>query len=150
MVIRIGKISLCAFIALIAGMAVCAAVYAGGSPGKWSRPDWLWDAALVGALFYVAIPLAILMLAAIFGLAPSTALSMLLAIGWLTIIFAWRAYKPWVYYGEFPWWMVKRDFLGMLPIPLSFGLTFAICARNILRSNIALERDAPKPTRPTI
>ena len=148
MIIRFSKISLCAFVALVVGMAVFAAVDAGGSPAKWSRPEWLWSAALGGALFYVAVPLAVLVLIATFRSIPSTALSVLVAVSWLTIIFASWAYKPWVYYGEFPWWGFKRHYIGLLPVPLSFGLAFALCTRKILNPNRRFNRDARKAARP--
>ncbi len=135
MIIRLCKIVLCALIALAIGMIASAVVQAAGSPDIWSNPEWLWDTALGSAVFYLAVPLAVLALVAVFRPIPSTALSVLVAVGWLTIVFAWWVHKPWAYYGEFPWWGFKRHYLDMLPVPLSFGLAFALCARKLLGPN---------------
>ena len=136
---RLYKVTICAFAATLVGMAASACVQAAGSPGVWAHPDSLWLFALAGAAFYVAVPLSALSVTALFGRTPSTAFSLLVSVGWLTIIFAWWAAKPWGYYGEFPWWGFQRNYLGMLPVPLSFGLTFALCARRVLSPNIAVK-----------
>src|SRR5688572_2193849 len=95
MTIRLSKISLSALLALFAGMAAIVAVDAVSSAGKWSRPGWPWDVALVETLLYVAPPLIVLVLVAMFRSIPSTNLSVIVALGWLTIVFAWWAYGPW-------------------------------------------------------
>jgi len=132
MITRFYKTALCALAALVVGMVVTVVVQVVNSPGVWSHPDWLWSIAQAGAFFYLATPLGVLVLATLSGRTPSTALCIFVAVGWLSIIFAWWAYKPLAYYGEFPWWGVKRHFAGMLPVALSSGLTFAVCARKWL------------------
>jgi hypothetical protein len=140
MIKRLGKVLVCFLVALAVGIAACFAADAARSPGVWSHPEWLWTTALTDALFYVAVPLAALTLLAIFRPTLSTLLAVLVAVGWLTIVFAWWAYKPWVYYGQFPWSGFRQHYLGLLPVPLSFGLAFGLCARTILGPNNRLER----------
>lgn len=135
---RLYKVIVCAFVAMLVGMVVSACAQAAGAPGNWTHPESLWSSALAGGVFYVAVPLAALSVAALFGRTPSTAFSLLVSVGWLTIIFAWWAAKSLIYYGEFPWWGIQRH-LGMLPVSLSFGLAFALCARRILSPNIAVK-----------
>lgn len=132
MIVRVGNIAACCLVAAIVGMVVSAAVQAAAFPGVWSQPERLWDDALVAVVFYVAAPLAVLALVAMIGRTPSLAMSLLVAVGWITVIFARWAYKPWMFYGEFPWWGLHRHYLGMLPVSLSFGLAFAVCARKLL------------------
>lgn len=150
MLIRAGKIFLCALVAMGVGMAVFVAVEVGGSPGKWSRSVWLWDVAIGGALFYLTVPSMLLVLLAMFRQIPSTALSILVAIAWLSIIFAWWAYKPWVHYGEFPWLGFRQHFIDVLPVPLSFGLTFALCVRSLLVRNVAFKKSPLKAEQASI
>ena len=141
-VTRFYKVTICAIVALLAGMVASACAQAAGAPGIWARPESMWTFALAGAVFYVAVPLITLSVAALFGRTPSTAFSLLVSVGWLTIIFAWWAEKPWGYYGEFPWWGFQRHYVGMLPVSLSLGLAFALCARRVLSPNIAV-KNAP-------
>ena len=140
MLTRLSRIVICALVALIVGAAASAAVHAAGSPGIWSHPEWLWLTAQTGVFFYVAAPLAVLILVSLWRRTPSATLLVLVGIGWLTAIFAWWAYWPWIQSGEFPWWGFQRHYLGMLPVPLAFGLAFAICARRLLGPNYRLER----------
>ena len=139
MVNRLLKIALCALVAMLVGMIASACAQAAGAPGIWADPESLWSYALAGGVFYVAVPLGALSVATLFGRTPSTAFSLLVSVGWLTIVFAWWAAKPFAYYGEFPWWGFQRHFLGMLPVSLSCGLAFAICARRVLSSNTSLK-----------
>ena len=140
MVKRLAKISLCVLVAFVTGVVTYVAVEVAHSPGIWSHPDYLWGIAQDGALLYVAVPVAILALVAIVRPIPSIVLALLVAVGWLTLIFAWWAYKPWVYHGDFPWFGFRLHYLGMLPVPLSFGLAFALCARVVLGPNNRFER----------
>jgi hypothetical protein len=140
MIKRLGKISLCVLVAFAVGVVSYVAVEVAHSPSIWSHPDYLWSMAAPGAVLYVAIPLAVLALLAIFRPTPSIVLSILVAVGWLTVIFAWWAYKPWVYYGEFPWFGFRLHYLGMLPVPISFGLAFALCGRTVFGPNNRLQR----------
>jgi hypothetical protein len=146
MVKRLANISLCVLIALVTGTVSYVAVEVAHSPGIWSHPDYLWSIAQVGALFYVAVPVAVLAVVAIVRPIPSIALSILVAVGWLTVIFAWWAYKPWVYHGEFPWFGFRLHYVGMLPVPLSIALAFALCARMLLGANNRLERSRCAPS----
>ena len=140
MIKRLAKISICVLVALVTGVVSYVAVEVAHSPGIWSHPDYLWSIAQVGALFYVAVPVAVLALVAIVRPIPSIVLAILVAVGWLTVIFAWWAYKPLVYHGAFPWFGFRLHYLGMLPVPLSFGLAFALCARVLLGPNNRFER----------
>jgi len=129
MIFRAGNVFICAFTALFVGVVVSATVEAMGNPNLLSHPGWLYEMTLASAVFYIAVPLVILSIVAISGRNVSTALSLLVAVGWLTVIFTWWAYKPWVVYGKFPWWGFKRHYLDMLPVSLSFGLAFTLCLR---------------------
>jgi hypothetical protein len=140
MVKRLGNVSLCVLVTFVVSMVSCIAVDGARSPGIWAHPDWLWITALTDALFYVAVPLTVLALVAVFRPTLSTVLAVLVAVGWLTVICAWWAYKPWAYYGKFPWSGLRRHYLGLLPIPLSLGLSFGICARTFLGPNNRFER----------
>jgi hypothetical protein len=140
MIKRLAKISICALVALVTGVVSYVAVEVAHSPGIGSHPDYLWSIAQAGALFYVAVPVAVLALIAIVRPIPSIVLAILVAVGWLTVIFAWWAYKPLVYHGAFPWFGFRLHYLGMLPVPLSFGLVFALCARALLGPNNRFER----------
>lgn len=131
---RLAKVSLCALVAIIAGMVSCATVEAANSPGSWSHLEWLWNTALAGGLFYSVVPVSVLVLVAVLRPAPSAVGAILVPIVWLAVIFAWWARRPWLYYGEFPWSGFQRHFLGMLPVPLSIGFAFALCARSLSSS----------------
>ena len=48
----------------------------------------------------------------------------LVPIAWLGVIFLAWAYKPWVSYGQFPWWGFYRHFIGVLAPFLVLGLSF--------------------------
>ena len=137
---RLGKISLCVLITLVVSMISCIAVRGARSPGIWAHPHWLWSTAWTDSLFYVVVPLAALAIVAAFRPTLSTVLAVLIAIVWLTVICVWWAYKPWEYYGQFPWSGFRRHYLGLLPIPLSLGLSFGLCARAFLGPNNRFER----------
>jgi hypothetical protein len=132
---RIVKIAICAIVSVIVGTVAFTVVDVEGSPGMLSHPHWLWGIAMGGALFYVVIPVIILVLISIFRGVPSVGLSIVVAICWLTVIFAWWVYKPLAHYGVFPWWGFRRHYLEMLPVPLSFGFAFGICARALSGPN---------------
>ncbi len=65
---------------------------------------------------------------------PSTATALALSVGWLASLFALQAFHPVQFYGEFPWWMFRRDFLEVLPVPLALTLAFPLTARLRSRS----------------
>jgi hypothetical protein len=140
MIKRLARISICVLVAFVTGVVVYVAVEVAHSPGIWSHHDYLWSIAQAGALFYVAVPVAVLALIAIVRPIPSIALAILVAVAWLTVIFAWWAYKPWAYHGDFPWFGFRLHYLGMLPVPISFALAFALCARVLLGPNNRFER----------
>ena len=137
------KLAVCILAATIVTMVATAVVILAAWPPRWSHLDLVSASAVVGVIYYAAVPLLVLGIISIYR-TPTTTLSVLVAVGWLLLIFLIRAKKPWLYYGHFPWWMFKRDFLQALPIPLSFGLAFAVAARKVIGPNKSFK---PKPLR---
>lgn len=140
MIDRLLKLSLCAIVALTVGMATSAAEHLARHPGLWSKPDWIWNHAEGTAIFYLLAPLIVLGIVSLLGRAPSTGLSVLMAVAWLAIIFVKFEYKGWSHFGILPLSKFKL-YLGLLPAQMAFGLAFAICARRLL-GNDSVKPDA--------
>ena len=139
-------IALCIAIAFAAAMAMSLVTYLAYWPPRWKHldPELLTGFALLGAVYITAIPLLALGLMSLRRI-PGTVLSVSVTSSWLLGAFLIRAKKPWLYYGDFPWWMLVRDFVQPLPVSLAVGLAFAVCARNVLgRPDISLKL---KPSR---
>jgi hypothetical protein len=140
MIHRLGKVLLCFLVALAMGVVSSVLVDAARSPDSWANPYGFWNHVLIDAVVIVAAPLCVLALLATFRPTLSTSLAVLVAVGWLTIYFAWSAYESWTTYGHVYWSELWWHYLSLLPISLSFGLTFGICARTSLGPNNRLER----------
>src|SRR5579864_4212209 len=146
---RLANTAICIFAAVVAGAVSDAAVEILRSPNILSRPEYLWEIVREDTFLYVALPVALLALGALFKPNRSFGLSILVPVGWLTVIFAWWVYKPLVHHGVFPWWGFRLHYLGMLPVSLSVGLVFALCTRMMvgrITSSSDLESDAAKPS----
>lgn len=102
-------------------------------PGAWSRMDQLADLAVTDFCFYIFVPAIVLAMLARRRV-PSTATALAVSIGWLALLVAVRAAHPIRFYGELPWWMFRRDFLEVLPIPLALALAFSLATRPGSRS----------------
>jgi hypothetical protein len=129
---RIAKSAICAIVSVIVAMVVYTVADLVGNPRMMSHPIWLWDLAVGVAILYVVVPVIILVLLTIFRDVPSTGVSIGVAICWLTVIFALWVYKPLAYHGVFPWSGFRRHYLEMLPVPISFGFAFCLCARMLI------------------
>ena len=129
---RIVKSAICAMVSVIVAMVVYTVADLVGNPRMMSHPIWLWDFAVGVAILYVVVPVIILVLVTIFRGVPSIGVSIGVAICWLTVIFAWWVYKPLAYHGVFPWSGFRRHYLEMLPVPISFGFAFGLCARMLI------------------
>lgn len=141
---RFWKVALSALVALAIGMIMSVVTYMANDPRIWSHPEWLWSIVQGRVLACVVVPVAVLSLVTFFARPPSTGFCIFVALAWLTLIFVLWAKKPWMYYGEFPWEGFRQHWLNMLPLPLSFGLAFAVCARNVLGADPSFNPDAPK------
>jgi hypothetical protein len=140
MIQRVAKVGLCIAFATGIAMAMCVVTYFAYWPPRWHfhAPEMAWAIALSGALYFAAAPLLILGLIGLHR-APGAALCASLSTAWLLLLFLIRALRNWTYYGEFPWWMLLRDFVQPLPISLAMGLAFAVSARNVLGSARPIE-----------
>jgi hypothetical protein len=145
MVQRFLGISSCTVIAFAMAMAMSLVTYLAYWPPRWKRldPELLTGFALLGGVYIAAIPLLALGLMSLRRI-PAV-LSVSVTSSWLLGTFLILAKKPWLYYGDFPWWMLLRDFVQPLPVSLAVGLAFAVCARKVLgRPDISRKL---KPTR---
>jgi hypothetical protein len=127
MINRLGKILFCFLVALAVGVVSCVVVDAALS--RWPYPYEFWNHVLIDVLLVVAVPLCVLALIAIFRSTLSTFLAVIVAVGWLTMLFAWSTYETWANYGQFFWPNFWWHYFGRLPVALSFGLAFGNCAR---------------------
>lgn len=129
------RICCCVAIGLAVAVVMCDAVYFAYWPPRWNHfsPESILSVGLIGALYYASIPLCLLGLIALRSI-PGTLFSVALSVSWLALVFLLGARKPWMYYGDFPWWMFSRDFVQPLPVALSIGLAFAMCARRACAS----------------
>jgi hypothetical protein len=93
--------------------------------------DFYCATALLGLLYYAAVPLLFLGAFSI-RKQPGLLTCMLAAVGWLLFVFLLRVHKPWTYYGTFPMWMFYRDFIQPMPIALAVGLAYSLTARKLL------------------
>ena len=98
--------------------------------------DQFADLAVTDFCLYIFLPATVLALLAL-RREPSAASALAVSIGWLAILFAVRAAHPIQFYGEFPWWMFRRDFLEFLPIPLALAVAFSLSTRPGSRSRVS-------------
>jgi hypothetical protein len=129
---RIVKSAICAMVSVMVAMVVYSLADVVGNPRMMSHPIWLWDFAVGVAALYVMLPVIVLVLVTMLRGVPSIGVSIGVAICWLTIIFAWWVYKPLAYDGVFPWSGFRRHYLEMLPVSISFGFAFGLCARTLI------------------
>lgn len=125
---NLSKIIACLLIVVFICMIAQITTSLATSAISWDHLGLLLEISILGIIYYASIPLVILYIISFYRI-PSTILCISITIGWLLLIFFLRAKHPWIYYGHFPWWMFKRDFLQALPISLSFSLAFSIAAR---------------------
>ena len=98
-------------------------------PGLYRDPMFVPGFALrcttLALLIYVLVPVIILSASAAArseGLTIRTCIAV--PVCWLLLIFLLWSYKPWRYYGRFPWWAFNRDFVQSLPPMLATGWLF--------------------------
>lgn len=139
------RVGLCMGGAWIVAMALSLVTYFAYWPSRWNitTPDsFLWIGFL-GALFTAFLPLLTLGMLSI-RRAPTPATSAAISAGWLLAICLIRMSKPWRYYGDFPAWMLYRDFLQSLPVALACALIFGLLARRLVGPNKSFK---PNPLR---
>ena len=123
------RLSLAVFASLCMGSAVGFVITVLSSPGLYTNPRFILGYALytvpVWAFLYLGLPMLVLALYAFRRTGRlSLTLCTLVPTLWLFLIFLWWAYKPWRYYGTFPWHGFTRHFLSLLPVVLSAGWLF--------------------------
>jgi hypothetical protein len=126
---KVIRLSFAVLISLCVGSAVGFAITALSSPGLYTDPGFILSFAIstvpLWVIFYLAPPILILTFIWHFRSGHlSLTLCLLVPTVWLFLIFLWWAYKPWWYYGAFPWHGFKRHFLSLLPVSLSAGWLF--------------------------
>ena len=142
---RMLRVGLCIVGAWIAAMALSLATYFAYWPSRWNitSPDGYLSVGLLGALSTALLPLLTLGVLSIRRV-PTPATSAAISAGWLLAICFVRMSKPWRYFGDFPAWMLYRDFLHPLPVALASGLIFGLLARRLVGPNNSFK---PKPLR---
>ena len=129
---RVWRVILSSAAGWATGMAVSLLSYFMLSPSRlrhFASIDLL-GTAFLGALWAAALALLILLLVTL-RRSPSPATCALVAGVVLLAQTLWRAIHPWQYYGDFPVWMLERDFVNFLPSALASGLVFGIVARRL-------------------
>lgn len=132
-VVLLARIAACIALASATGMAVNVISWFAYWPPRWSisSVDTMLGVAVIGTAYLAAVPLLVLGCIAL-RRAPSTALSVAVLVAWSLIVFFIRARKPWTYYGEFPTWILVRDFVHPLPVSLAVALAFGLACRLLL------------------
>jgi hypothetical protein len=141
---RLARVGVCVLFAVVAAMIATVATYFLSWPPRWKHVtfDVILSTAELGAIVYAAVPLLALGVISI-RRAPSALLAASISASWLVFLFLLQARKPWLYYGDFPWWMLIRVYTS-LPISLAVGLAFAVAARKWLGPNNSFK---PNPLR---
>jgi hypothetical protein len=131
---RVVVIFLSGLIGWAAGIAALSALAIADSPGWYlSHPLEAMQSGVSGSVVYALLPILFIACTALALPARiSTVLYAGVAIGWLALIFGWWAYHTVSYDGAFPWWGFRRQFLFVLPAPLSGALAFALSLRRML------------------
>lgn len=130
---QITVIVLSGLIGWAAGVAALSLLAIADSPGWYlSHPLEAIQSGVSGSLTYALPP--VLLIACVALALParlSTGLYTVVAMGWLALIFGWWAHRAVSYDGAFPWWGFRRQFLFVLPAPLSCALAFALALRRM-------------------
>jgi hypothetical protein len=136
---RIVVMVLSGLIAWVAGVAALSLLAIADSPGWYSsHPLEALQSGVSGSLTYALPPILFIACTALALPARiSTGLYAAVAIGWLALIFGWWAHNAASYDGAFPWWGFRRQFLFVLPAPLSCALAFALSLRRMLATGNA-------------
>jgi len=136
---RIVVIVLSGLIGWIAGVAALSLLAVADSPGWYLSHPWeALQSGVSGSLTYALPPILFIACTALALPARiSTGLYAAVAIGWLALIFGWWAHNAVSYDGAFPWWGFRRQFLFVLPAPLSCALAFALSLRRMLAAGSA-------------
>lgn len=141
---KLPRLSLAVLISMCVGTALGFVITALSSPGLYKDARFILGVSLstapIWAIFYLLVPIVVLTINYLRSGRLSLTICILVPTMWLFLIFSWWAYKPWRYYGEFPWYGFKRHFLSLLPIPLSSGWLFW----KTLSPNNPVHSNAPK------
>jgi hypothetical protein len=125
---KVTRLSFAVLISICVGSAVGFVITALSSPGLYTDARFILRFALstvpVWTIFYLVVPIFVLTIWYLRSGRLSLALSILAPTVWLFLTFLWWAYKPWRYYGAFPWHGFTRHFLSLLPVSLSAGWLF--------------------------
>lgn len=130
---QITVIVLSGLIGWAAGVADLSLLAIADSPGWYlSHPLEAIQSGVSGSLTY-ALPPVLLIVCVALALPSrlSTGLYTAVAMGWLALTFGWWAHRAVSYDGAFPWWGFRRQFLFVLPAPLSCALAFALSLRRM-------------------
>jgi hypothetical protein len=136
---RLTKIFCCVALGFVVAIVMYVITFFAYWPPRWNffSLELAWSTGLLGALYVALIPLIVLGLVTL-RRTPGTLLSVSMTSSWLVLTLLLR--KPWMYYGEFPWPILMRDFVQPLPVALAVGLAFAISAGTIIGANFQFQQ----------
>ena len=85
-----------------------------------------WEAmVVVVSLVYLVVPTIIVALLAIrHPRDVRLSLCCVVPVAWVSLIFLAWSWKPWRFYGAFPWWGVSRHWIPFVAVALVTGLAF--------------------------
>jgi hypothetical protein len=131
---RIIVIVLSGLIGWVAGVAALSLLAFADSPGWYFTHPWEAIQSGVSESLTYALPPILFIACTALALPAriSTGLYAAVALGWLALIFGWWAHGAVSYDGAFPWWGFRRQFLFVLPAPLSCALAFALSLRRMV------------------
>ena len=115
--------------ALAAGLLIFQIEIALRMPGFWAgtRPiyyDWVGSFVILGAI-YLIVPLLVLSASSVWRKGHLSIISSCgVPVVWSGLVLLLWARKSWVYYGEFPWWMMTRDFVPACGAALTMGWAY--------------------------
>ncbi len=128
------RIFLNAIAALAAGLSIFQIEIALRTPGVWAGTlpiyrDWVDNFIILGAI-YLIVPLFVLIASSVWRKGHLSLVSSCgVPVIWSGLVLLLWARKPWVYYGEFPWWMMTRDFVPACGAALAMGWAYWRLAR---------------------
>lgn len=146
------RIALSSIAALVGGLFIFHAESVFRMPGFWTGIypfyyEWETNAVMGGAI-YLAAPILILVAMSVWWPhSLSLAICCVVPIIWVSFLFLMWAHKPWAYYGEFPWWMMRRDLIPSIGVALTSGWVYWRVANStcltLRSSGTAQKRAAP-------
>jgi len=115
--------------AVAAGVTVFQATWAFQAPGVWTGAlpfTYGWEGmAVLASLLYLALPTAVVAVLAIqHPRRVQLGLCCAVPIAWVSLIFLIWAWKPWRFYGTFPWWGLSRHWIPLVSVALATGWAF--------------------------